>query len=67
MLIENSNNWTTSQIYQSFYPSDSQLPLELMEHLCSVNDVLLTDNVINLLRSAYAETKYRVTLEGVRL
>jgi len=67
MLIENSNNWTVGQLYQGYYPSESDLPLELMEHLCSVNDVLLTDNVINLLRSAYAETKYRVTLEGVRL
>jgi len=60
------DNWTISEVYQNFYPTERDFPIELMEHLCSVNDVVLSDNVINLMRSAYAETKYRVTLESIQ-
>jgi hypothetical protein len=53
-------NYTISEIYQNFYPYEKDFPIELMEHLCAMNDLALTDNLINLIQSVYAETKYRV-------
>jgi hypothetical protein len=54
-----------SDIYQNFTPSEKDFPLELMEHLCNMNDILLTDNIIYLIKSVYAETKYRVLMEAL--
>jgi len=39
--------------------------MELMEHICNMHDILLTDEIIRLIKTVYAETKYRVLMEGL--
>ena len=51
------------EVYQNYTPHAYEFPIELMEHICLMNDVLLTDDIINVMKSVYAETKYRVMLE----
>jgi hypothetical protein len=58
-------DFTISDIYQNFTPMEKDFPIELMEHLCAMNDILLTDNIIYLIKSIYAETKYRVLMEAL--
>lgn len=59
------NTWTVEKIYQKFYPFERDFPLELMEHLCAMNNLALTENVKHLIQSVYAETKYRVLMENI--
>ena len=49
--------------YQNYLPHAYDFPLELMEHICSMNNVTLTDDIISVIESVYAETKYRVLVD----
>jgi hypothetical protein len=58
-------DYTIEDIYQNFSPKEKDFPFELMEHLCAINNMELTENVKHLIQSVYAETKYRVLMEGL--
>lgn len=53
------------QNYQRFTPIEQEFPIELMEHLCAVNNIPPSDDALNLIKSVYAETKYRILMEGL--
>ena len=56
-------DYTIEDIYQNFTPKEKDFPMELMEHICNMHDILLTDEIIRLIKTVYAETKYRVLME----